>query len=89
MLDKQALTREQLRAADETLIDVGTADMESLRLALSLCDRVMVPVQPSQADIWSVQRFVHLVTSVEREQPPEVIGFINRGRHPSRGARDQ
>ncbi len=77
--DRQLLSREQLRGADETLIDVGTADMESLRLALSLCDRVIVPVQPSQADIWSVQRFVHLVSSVERAQPPEVLGFINRG----------
>jgi chromosome partitioning protein len=77
--DKRALTREQLRAADETLIDVGTADMESMKLALSLCDRVIVPVQPSQADIWSSQRYIHLVTSVERESPPEIVGFINRG----------
>lgn len=79
VLDKHALSREQLRAADETLIDVGTADMESMRLALSLCDRVIVPVQPSQADIWSCQRYIHLVNSVERESPPEILGFINRG----------
>lgn len=77
--DKRALTREQLRAADEILIDVGTADMESMRLALSLCDRVIVPVQPSQADIWSSQRYIHLVNSVDRESPPEILGFINRG----------
>jgi chromosome partitioning protein len=79
VLDKRALNREQLRAADETLVDVGTADMESMRLALSLCDRVIVPVQPSQADIWSSQRYIHLVQSVEREAPPEIVGFINRG----------
>ncbi|MGE5153573.1 MAG: AAA family ATPase [Bdellovibrio bacteriovorus] len=79
VLDKRALTREQLRSADEILIDVGTADMESMRLALSLCDRVIVPVQPSQADIWSSQRYIHLVQSVEREAPPEIVGFINRG----------
>jgi chromosome partitioning protein len=79
VLDRRALTREQLAAADETLIDVGTADMESMRLALSLCDRVIVPVQPSQADIWSVQRYIHLANSVERESPVDVIGFINRG----------
>ncbi len=79
VLDKRALSREQLRAADETLIDVGTADMESMRLALSLCDRVIVPVQPSQADIWSSQRYIHLVHSVERASPPELVGFINRG----------
>lgn len=79
VLDKRALSREQLRAADEILIDVGTADMDSMRLALSLCDRVIVPVQPSQADIWSSQRYIHLVHSVEREAPPEILGFINRG----------
>jgi chromosome partitioning protein len=79
VLDKRALNREKLRTADEILIDVGTADMESMRLALSLCDRVIVPVQPSQADIWSSQRYIHLVHSVEREAPPEILGFINRG----------
>jgi chromosome partitioning protein len=77
--DKRALTREQLRSADETLIDVGTADMEAMRQAIALCDRVVVPVQPSQADIWSVQRYIHLVSSVERESPPDLLGFINRG----------
>ncbi len=77
--DKRALTESRLREADETLIDVGTSDMESLRLALSLCDRVVVPVPPSQADIWSTQRFIQMIASVERETPPEIIGFINRG----------
>jgi chromosome partitioning protein len=77
--DKRALTPEQLKAADETLIDVGTSDMESLRTALARCDRVVVPVPPSQADIWSTQRFIQLIASVERESPPDIIGFINRG----------
>lgn len=77
--DKRALAPERLKAADETLIDVGTSDMESLRTALSRCDRVVVPVPPSQADIWSTQRFIQLIASVERETPPDIIGFINRG----------
>jgi len=77
--DKRALTSDQLKAADETLIDVGTSDMESLRLALTHCDRVVVPVPPSQADIWSTQRFIQLIGAVERERRPEIIGFINRG----------
>jgi len=77
--DKRALTREQLTDAEQVVIDAGTADMDSLRLALALCDRVVVPVQPSQADIWSVQRFIQLVATVARERPPEIIGFINRG----------
>ncbi len=80
MLDSDALSVEVLSRAAETLIDIGTSDMDALRLALSLCDRVLVPVPPSQADIWSTQRFVRLVESVERERPgPEILGFINRG----------
>ena len=77
--DRSALTREALAEHEETLIDVGTADMDALRMALAACDRVVVPVPPSQADIWSTQRFVRLVKSVERKTPPEIVGFINRG----------
>ncbi|MBN2887421.1 MAG: ParA family protein [Chromatiaceae bacterium] len=65
-------------AEEEILIDTGTANMSAMREALALCDRVVVPVQPSQADIWSVQRFLKLVAEVERPRPPEVLGFINR-----------
>jgi chromosome partitioning protein len=77
--DKSGLTPERLSEADETLIDVGTADMESMRLALELCDRVVVPVPPSQADIWSTQRYIHLVSSITRDKPVDIMGFINRG----------
>ena len=75
----EALTAERLHAADEALIDVGTADMESVRRALAFCDRIVIPVPPSQADIWSTQRFLHMIAAVERPTPPEIIGFINRG----------
>jgi chromosome partitioning protein len=77
--DKSWLTPDRLSSADETLIDVGTADMDSMRLALEVCDRVIVPVPPSQADIWSTQRYIHLVSSAKREKPAEILGFINRG----------
>ena len=53
--------------------------MEALRLALKLCDRVVVPVPPSQADIWSTQRFIHLVESTVPQNTPKIMGFINRG----------
>lgn len=77
--DKSALDPGYLKGADETLIDVGTSDMDSMRRALQLCDRVVVPVPPSQADIWSTQRYIHLVESVERDKRPDILGFINRG----------
>ena len=79
VLDRASLNIDKLREHEETVIDVGTADMDSLRSAIQLCDRVIVPVPPSQADIWSTQRFIRLVNSVERDQTPEIIGFINRG----------
>ncbi len=74
-----ALNSEKLDQHAETLIDVGTADMEALRAAIGLCDRVVVPVPPSQADIWSTQRFIQLVKSVRSDAKPEILGFINRG----------
>lgn|GEM_PF-116632 len=77
--ERSALTKEALLEHEETLIDIGTADMDALRTSLALCDRVVVPVPPSQADIWSTQRFVHLVRSIDSEIRPDVIGFINRG----------
>ncbi|EXJ15329.1 nucleotide-binding protein [Imhoffiella purpurea] len=77
--DAKALTEETLGSADEVLIDVGAADMDSMRLALSLCDRVVIPVPPSQADIWSTQRYIQFVSGIERRSGIELLGFINRG----------
>jgi len=74
-----ALSAKRLGDVDEVLIDVGTADLEAMRRAVVLCDRIVVPVPPSQADIWSTQRYLRWIDTVERERPPEVLGFINRG----------
>ena len=79
VVDQSGLSESALRDADETLIDVGASDMDSMRRALALCDRVVVPVPPSQADIWSIQRYLQLIASVERATAPDIIGFINRG----------
>lgn len=64
----------------ETLIDVGAANMEAMRRAISLADRVIIPVAPSQADIWSTQRFLLIIAGETRpdKKPPEVLAFINR-----------
>ncbi|MEN8213884.1 MAG: ParA family protein [Pseudomonadota bacterium] len=67
-------------AFDEVVIDVGTADMDSLKRALKLADKIVIPVPPSQADVWSTQRFIRFVSSIvsTRKTPPEVCTFINR-----------
>ena len=77
--DSRSLNRDALGQHEEALIDIGTSDMDAVRTALALCDRLIVPVPPSQADIWSTQRFVDLVRSVERDSPVDILGFINRG----------
>lgn len=71
--------KKKLAQFDEVLIDVGTADLENLKQALRIADRIFVPVPPSQADIWSTQRFLKLVNSVTDDNTPEIYGFINRG----------
>ncbi|MBT8429191.1 MAG: AAA family ATPase [Gammaproteobacteria bacterium] len=63
---------------DETLIDVGTADLDSFKQALRIADRVLIPVTPSQADVWSTQRFVQFLYKITEGNPPESIAFINR-----------
>ncbi|OOY35076.1 ParA family protein [Solemya velum gill symbiont] len=69
-----------LNSYKEILIDVGTSDMASLKRAIQIADRIIVPVPPSQADVWSTQRFVRFVNSIiaNLENKPEVYGFLNR-----------
>jgi chromosome partitioning protein len=63
----------------ETLVDVGASNLSGMRDALIVADRVLVPVPPSQADIWSTQRFVAMIKeAVSSRRHPEVLGFINR-----------
>jgi chromosome partitioning protein len=64
--------------ADETVIDVGTANLQGMKKALTVCDRVLLPVGPSQADIWSAQRFLLMISSLKRDKPLEIMSFINR-----------
>jgi chromosome partitioning protein len=79
VLDGSSLNKDVVSEADETLIDIGTASMDNVRTALMLADRVVVPVPPSQADIWSTQRFIQYVNSVTGDRQVEICGFINRG----------
>jgi chromosome partitioning protein len=64
----------------EVIVDVGTADFESMQRALRIADRVLTPVPPSQADIWSTQRFIKLIREASgglKNMPP-LLGIINR-----------
>ena len=76
---RKALDESKLSKSDEVLIDVGTADLEMMKHAIRLADTILVPVPPSQADIWSTQRFIQFVGSLGVDKKQQIIGFINRG----------
>ncbi len=76
---KKILESSKLDKADEVLIDIGTADLEMMKHAILLADRIVVPVPPSQADIWSTQRFIQFVHSLDLKKKVDIFGFINRG----------
>ena len=72
--------KDKVKDFDETLIDVGTGSMSNLKRAITMADRILIPVAPSQADVWSTQRFLFLVSGlIKNEKPPKIIAFINRG----------
>lgn len=60
------------------LVDVGAANMEAMRAAISIAERVIIPVPPSQPDVWATQRFLKIIQQVCGDDCPELIAFINR-----------
>lgn len=62
----------------EVLVDMGLADMAALEVAVRKADRILVPVAPSQADVWSTQRFLKMVENIRGGKPVEMLAVINR-----------
>lgn len=65
----------------QTIVDVGTAQMDDLRIAIQKANRIIMPVPPSQADVWSSQRFLNIVNEESEKagrKPPQVFAFINK-----------
>ena len=64
----------------EVLVDVGAGQIPAMREAISVADRILIPVPPSQADVWAAQRFLVTIgeTIKDRAAGPEILTFINR-----------
>lgn len=64
----------------EVIIDIGMSDMSAMQQALKNADRIVVPIGPSQADVWSTQRFLKLIDDAckSNKKTPKVYGFMNR-----------
>ncbi len=65
------------KRTDEILIDVSMSNEVALKEALKISDRIVIPVAPSQADIWSTQRFIKLIKETCTHKP-DVLAIINR-----------
>ena len=74
-LEKLAASED--RKKQPVIADVSATNMPDMEAALALADRVLIPVQPSQADIWSTQRFLKIVKANVRDDA-RILGFINR-----------
>lgn len=61
------------------LVDVGAGNMDAMKEAISIAGRVVIPVQPSQPDVWATQRFLKVINEAcSDNNHPELIAFINR-----------
>ncbi len=60
------------------IVDMSATNMFAMEKAISLADRILIPIQPSQADIWSTQRFLKIVNNNIDKKTTEVLGFLNR-----------
>ncbi len=60
-----------------TLIDFGAADIARTREIVPHADIVLVPVLPSQADIWATQRYLKLIAA-QRKPNGRIALFVNR-----------
>jgi len=53
--------------------------MHDMKLAISMADRVLIPVSPSQPDLWATQRFLKIVKeSAVDNDSLELLAFVNR-----------
>ena len=75
----ERLVNHSKKKGPQIVADVSATNMPDLERAIYLAKRILIPVQPSQADIWSTQRFLKMVlATIDEKKKPEILGFINR-----------
>ena len=80
----RAVLQDQLLSHEgkEVIVDVGAANMAAMKEAMSAADRILIPVPPSQPDVWATQRFLHMLgadlEAVKMNGGQKTLAFINR-----------
>ena len=65
----QTEVRDLARRYQDLIIDAGGRDSVELRSALVVAERVYIPIQPSQFDIWTLGRMDDLVKTAQGFNP--------------------
>lgn len=76
----EEISEKQLRThPGHVLVDVGAGNMDAMKQAIKVADRVLIPVPPSQPDVWATQRFLRIVDkAIGKAKRPEVLSFVHR-----------
>ena len=74
--DFAALESLAKKPSQEVIIDVSIADKAAMIAAIKRADRIVIPCAPSQADIWSTQKFLSMIQHEVGDK--KIYAFINR-----------
>lgn len=62
----------------QVLVDVGAANIDAMKTAIKASDQLIIPVPPSQPDVWATQRFLDIVDDATNGSYPKMSAFVNR-----------
>ncbi len=60
---------------DDILVDVGGRDSSTMRSAISIADKLIIPFLPGSLDAWSTEKMADLVTICKKEINPNLIAL--------------
>lgn len=66
---------------DDVIIDVGGTDNKGLRAAMMVADKVIIPVHPTNFDIWAIDTMAELVGMCKQIRSFDAIAVINMAYH--------
>lgn len=74
---------------DDVIIDVGGTDTDSLRSAMIISDKLLVPFAPRNFDIWTIEKLAAIVQEAQSiNSRLGAYGFINFGKAMGQDNRD-
>lgn len=69
----------QAKNWDDIIIDCGGRDSDALRIALMVCDKLVVPVLPRAYDVWSLSLLEAVIENAQNLGAKfETLAFLNR-----------